>query len=410
MPKTPKSSYPIPQPIIDNLDNISELMSGSSSMPSKNTHDLLVVIEFLKQYDGNKATFNCYRKELERILQWVLLIQKKSLLDLTREDIEDYIKFCLKPPPSWIGTKKVAKFTIVNTDRIPNLEWRPFVATVSKSQFKQGKIPNSSEYNLSQKAIREIFVVLGSFYSYLISINKINYNPVASIRQKSKYIRKQQSSAPIRRLSDLQWQAVIETANSMANEDPTKHERTLFVISALYLMYLRVSELIKSDRWSPQMNHFFKDSYENWWFRTVGKGNKERIIAVNNDMLAALKRWRKYLNLSPTLPSADDTSALVPKLNGKDNISDTKLVYLIVQNCFNKTIEVLHVRNNSNEAIALEQASSHWLRHTGISDAINKHERPVAHVRDDAGHASIATTDRYNDITLKERHESAQIK
>ena len=50
------------------------------------------------------------------------------------------------------------------------------------------------------------------------------------------------------------------------------------------------------------MNHFFKDSDENWWFTTVGKGNKQRQIAVSDTMLEALKRWRLHLGLT-SLPS-----------------------------------------------------------------------------------------------------------
>ncbi len=44
------------------------------------------------------------------------------------------------------------------------------------------------------------------------------------------------------------------------------------------------------------------------------------------------------------------------------------------------------------------------------TDDINKRDRPVAHVRDDAGHSSSAITDRYNDIELTERHRSAKNK
>ncbi len=55
-------------------------------------------------------------------------------------------------------------------------------------------------------------------------------------------------------------------------------------------------------------------------------------------------------------------------------------------------------------------APVHWLRHTGISDDINKRGRPIAHVRDDAGHSSSSTTDRYNDIELKDRYQSAKQK
>ncbi len=58
----------------------------------------------------------------------------------------------------------------------------------------------------------------------------------------------------------------------------------------------------------------------------------------------------------------------------------------------------------------MAHASAHWLRHTGISDDINERQRPLAHVRDDAGHASIVTTDRYNDIELTERYKSAKKK
>ena len=71
------------------------------------------------------------------------------------------------------------------------------------------------------------------------------------IRQKSKFIRKPQ----IRRLSELQWQYVLTTAKKLA-EQKTDYERTLFIVSALYSMYLRISELAASKRWMPKMNDF----------------------------------------------------------------------------------------------------------------------------------------------------------
>jgi len=54
------------------------------------------------------------------------------------------------------------------------------------------------------------------------------------------------------------------------------------MISAMYGMYLRISELAASDRWTPTMNDFRKDHENRWWFTTVGKGNKERQIAVSD--------------------------------------------------------------------------------------------------------------------------------
>jgi len=48
------------------------------------------------------------------------------------------------------------------------------------------------------------------------------------------------------------------------------------------------------------------------------------------------------------------------------------------------------------------------IRHTGISDDV-KH-RPREHVRDDAGHSSGAITDRYIDVELIARANSAKNK
>ncbi|MFZ8313277.1 hypothetical protein ACO1KX_13795, partial [Staphylococcus aureus] len=83
----------------------------------------------------------------------------------------------------------------------------------------------------------------------------------------------------------------------MADVDSGHYERSLFILQCLYAMYLRISELAASDRWSPKMGDFFRDSNNDWWFKTVGKGNKFRQIAVSSPMLAALKRYRKYLGL-----------------------------------------------------------------------------------------------------------------
>jgi site-specific recombinase XerD len=401
-----------PLPLFDTLDQVKERnpVLHNNTLTGFTKQDFHYAYDFLKQYDGNKATFNSYRREVERFLHFSWLIKQKSILGLNRQDIEDYITFCMNPPKSWVGLKKLARFKADKGQRVPNSEWRPFVATVGKSAFKKGEQPKKEEYELSQKTIREIFVAIGSFYQYLVSENIAQQNPVSSIRQKSKFIRKNQTAKRIPRLSDLQWNTVIELTKENANREPEPYERSLFILSAFYLMYLRISELVASTRWSPQMSHFFQDTHSNWWFKTVGKGNKERDITVSDAMLNALKRWRKFLNLSPALPVVEEKFPLIPKQRGKGNVSDTKIIYNIVQKCFDLAVEQLRASHDLQEAENLAQASAHWLRHTGISDDINKHNRPIAHVRDDAGHASIATTDRYNDITLQERHASGKRK
>ena len=382
-----------PSPLFDTIKYLKT--SLNTFYPYSN--DYQYAREFLYSYRGSEATYNAYRRELERLLQWNTEIAKKSLDQLRRSDIEQYIEFCQHPPTEWIGIKQAPRFIPKNGTRTMNPDWRPFVV--------QGKTTKS--YSLSQKTLQAIFAILGSFYNYLIQEEYLELNPVAQIRQKSKYLRKQQGSTPIRRLTELQWAYVIETAEKLANKNPEQYERTLFIMNALFSMYLRVSELAASQRWEPQMGHFHKDADNNWWFTTVGKGNKQRDIAVCDDMLNALRRYRRHLGLT-ALPYSGETIPLISKLRGNASMTSTRQIRRIVQHCFDAAIDAMMEDGMQEEAEQMHAATVHWLRHTGISEDV-KH-RPREHVRDDAGHGSSAITDRYIDVELRARHASSKKK
>ena len=368
---------------------------AANSVPSGSVQDYQEASEFLYSYRGSPDTFSTYRREVEHFLRWCWIISKKPLNQIVRKDIEDYIEFTNQPPKSWVGDKNVSRFIDRGGERVPNSEWRPYVGA-------------SGVYVASQAAIQSLFSVLSSFFNFLIQENYITANPVAQLRQKSKYLRKkQQSKGQIRRLSPLQWDYVMEAAETLAKKEPLVHERTLFIMNALYAMYLRISELVETPRWYPQMGHFQPDQEGNWWFVTVGKGNKEREISVSNAMLEALKRYRLSRGLPP-LPSPGESTPLIHKTRGKGGITSTRQIRGIVQKCFDLATDRIRTEGFSDEANRLANATVHWLRHTGISEDV-KH-RPREHVRDDAGHGSSAITDRYIDVERTERHASGRNK
>jgi hypothetical protein len=103
------AKYPIPQPLFDTLKNTTPDIPGKISSPYAEK-DYQSAFEFLSQYSGNQATFEAYRREIERLLQWSWHIAQKSVLSLKRQEIEDYLQFCLNPPKSWIGLKRVPRF------------------------------------------------------------------------------------------------------------------------------------------------------------------------------------------------------------------------------------------------------------------------------------------------------------
>ncbi len=394
-------------PLFDNLNHLHRNHEHVVIPETRFQNDFNYTLNFLKSYTGSQGTFNSYRREAERLLQWSWLIKNKTLNELRREDIEQYIHFCQSPSKSWISLKKVPRFIEKEGKRIPNEEWRPFVASVSKSARKNGQTASIEQFSLSQGTTQEVFAILSTFFNFLIAEEYVTSNPVALIRQKSKFIRKRQQNTPVRRLSMVQWNAVLHAAESLASDSPEKHERTRFMLSLLFGMYLRISELAASDRWIPSMNDFAKDSNGHWWFTTVGKGNKERQIAVSDEMLECLTRWRLFLGLSP-LPSPADNSPLLPKIRGNGPLSDTAPIRRIIQRCFDLAAEQLRHNGLAEEADNLSAATVHWLRHTGISEDVKI--RPREHVRDDAGHSSSATTDRYIDIENQARYQSARKK
>jgi site-specific recombinase XerD len=398
-----------PIPIIDQLDEIGSPLKYarqlSKALPIIDHvdgafDDLVHTLTFLMAYDGSTATFNSYRRESERLLQWCWGIKKISLCDLRRQEIEEYIHFCQSPPKQWVGTKQVARFKNSQGERVVNPDWRPFVA-------KPDKIGNASALALSQKSLQALFAVLSTYFNFLIQEDYLKLNPVALIRQKSKFLQRHAYQEPVRRISNLQWDFILEVVDDLATENPAEHERTLFIMKALFGMYLRISELVADERSAPVMGDFQADQDGHWWLRVVGKGNKARMVTVSDDMLLTLRRYRKHLGL-PAMPYIGEQTPLIPKLRGRGPVTSTRQIRYLVQRCFDMAFERMQAKGLEDEAQELRVSTVHWLRHTGISEDVKF--RPKEHVREDAGHASMATTDRYIDTEMRERHASARHK
>lgn len=399
----------IPLPLFDTLENLEVIPAHlddyieTMNIPSaKKEHQLCT--EFLKSYAQSKDTFSSYRREVERLLHWAWLICKKPLRDITRNDVRDYLQFINSPPKSWMSTKVVNRF-INSADglRKCNPAWRPFVVKISKSARRHGKHPNKSHYQLSNKSIEAVFAILSSMFTYLQQEEYLDSNPVSLIRQKKGYIQRQQTRKVTRKLSRLQWIYVINTSEEMARNNPV-HERTLFLMSAFYLLGLRISELSYTRERMATMGNFAPDKRGMWWYTTLGKGNKIRDVAVPDELLSALKRYRAHLNLSP-LPHRDEPTPLFPRLNGKEGLG-ARQIRKIVQSVFDLAIEKLIAANKTDEAEDLAAATVHWLRHTAISSEVEY--RPREHIRDDVGHENPATMDKYIDTDRVARHRSAQ--
>jgi hypothetical protein len=90
----------MPNPFKQPLKSLGHLAIDA---PGEVIDDYQCAAEFIYSYRGSPDTFSTYRREIEHFLHWCLVVAKKSLKQVVREDIETYVEFSKQPPPSWVG-------------------------------------------------------------------------------------------------------------------------------------------------------------------------------------------------------------------------------------------------------------------------------------------------------------------
>lgn len=383
-------------PLVPQLSLEHVFPSGS---PDYVRHDLSLLISFLYANRGSSDTFKAYRRDLERFVQWCWTVENISLLSVQRADAERFLEFCKAPPASWVGHKNVARFR-GKIDRRPNPQWRPFVSIAGKP------------YQFSQASMSIMFACLSSFYNFLIEDGITERNPIQGIRQKSKFINRQAGPAPVRRLSVLEWNCLLEVAEEWALKEPEVHERTLFILHCLFNMYLRISEIVDDGPGAPTMGDFRAEilssstgqSETTWWFHARGKGNKSRTVSVSDHMLNALMRYRRTRGLAD-LPTAGETSPLLITQRGH-RLKSSRQIRNIIAPIVDEAAYRLRSMGHIQQSQHIQQMTVHWLRHTGISEDMLRRDR--THVRNEAGHQSFQTTDRYDQSDRFAQYESAK--
>lgn len=415
----------LPVPIVDHPSRLIEasvthadqyrpFLPKSCLSESVMLDDLALVIRHIRQFSKSKDTMMAYRTEANRFLNWCWLIAEKSIKEVSRSDAMEYLEFAIFPDPSWCAEKTANTHIYKSGKAEINPKWRPFV-------LESGSI-------YSQASVNAIFMRLSSLYESLLAEQAVEGNPVQSIRQKSSYTNRSVkrhdqfvlTDAEIKTCIDVCEQASYDaeeaySAGECSYRNVLFSERDLFTFSLMLGCYMRVSEFVSNGISLPVHSDFHRDTDGNWWIRVLGKGNVERIIAVSDDVLQALMRYRDSLGLSP-LPSPNEKVPLIPNLRDAEMdgahvkiaslspVTETSTVQRYMKEVFIRARKLMCDQNRSEDAYQLLTASCHYLRHTGISKDVQ--ERRIEHVRDDAGHQSSDTTWSYVQAVDRERAAS----
>jgi integrase/recombinase XerC len=233
------------------------------------------------------------------------------------------------------------------------------------------------ENKSSSKTINRKISSLKSFFKYQLRMKNISISPVATI-----------SSLKInRRLPSFIEERDIKTLLNHDYFPETFKGKTDFLIfEILYQTGIRRNELI-------HLKESDVDKFSST-IKVLGKGNKERLIPVNNEMLRMIDEY--ISEKKKEFPELPEDFLLV---NKKGKVLDPKYVYNVV-------------KLNLSKVSTNERKSPHVLRHSFATHLTN-HGAGINSIKELLGHSSLAATQIYTHNTiekLKEVHKQAHPK
>lgn len=337
--------------------------------------DVAAIWVWLNEFRDSIQTFRAYRGEVERFYNWLLWSRNIPLSSAKREDMQAYEDFLRDPQPAnlWISQK---------TTRRNTPEWRPFKGPLAPESRAQA------------------MTVIGALLNYLVQVRYLAGNPVAAHRRKRRDVEKREVTQ--KSLSVQSVQMLIAVLKSEADSIPTREfkarahvERMLFIVRFLANTGLRREEIgtiAMSDVFTEHNPQAAKDY---WYLRVTGKGNKTRIIALNDSARDALVRYRRFYG-TPETYRGNLSMILLPLVcdrAGSKKVVSGQSVYVAVIDAVRFAANALDVEH-PEIAKTLQVATPHWFRHTFATACLSL-GHPLKLVQEQLGHESIETTAIY---------------
>lgn len=247
-----------------------------------------------------------------------------------------------------------------------------------KSTFIRSWLAKQKEEGASSKTLNRRISTLRSFFKYQLRQQVITVSPMTTI-----VTPKQSKRLPVyveQKDTEVLFQHVEfpDTWEGLMNK---------MILELLYCSGMRLSELIALKETQADI---VKGS-----LKILGKGNKERIVPLSDEMKASLKTYLKQKT---------------DKFNGQV-LTDHLLVNESGKKLYPKYVQVV-VKKYLSLITTIEKKSPHVLRHTFATHLMNNGAELNA-VKELLGHSSLAATQIYTHNTiekLKDIHKKAHPK
>lgn len=219
--------------------------------------------------------------------------------------------------------------------------------------------------NLEARSVNRKIACLRSYYKFLLGQQRISANPMLRIKA-PKVSKKLPAFVPEEPFNHF--------LDSFTFEDSFEGQRDRLILEFLYGTGIRLAELIG-------ITHEDVDLHAGT-VRVLGKGNKVRIIPLNDTLVATIKH---YLSFKKSLFGNNNSEKLL--VTNKERPLYPKFVYRVAK----KYISLVTTS---------EHNSPHVLRHSFATHLLNKGADLNA-IKDLLGHASLAATQVYTHNSIE---------
>lgn len=276
---------------------------------------------------------------LEKFLEYLQFEKRYSPHTITsyKKDLEDFSHFYLR-------TESSDDISKANKKIIRNF------------------IVDLSENNISKRSINRKLSSLRSFYLFLLKIGEIKVSPTEGVSSLKFYAEKQ---------TPMSKEEMEDLNDKILEQTPDILEKC--IMEVLYQTGMRKAELC-----GLIFENVNIDGNE---LKVIGKGNKQRVIPISEDLSVLLKN---YLEIRK--PQTEYQVYFFVNKKGKK--LNEKFVYVVV----NKYLSLVTTK---------EKKSPHILRHSFATHVLDNGAE-ISKVKKILGHSSLASTQVYTNANIEQ--------
>lgn len=224
------------------------------------------------------------------------------------------------------------------------------------------------EKGLASATINRRLVCIRSFIKWAVAAKIMDHNPLDTVK-----LPKVQTESPTVAFDDDEVLQMINAPDLSTHKGRT--HRLIMIL--LFNLGLRRSELV-----NIQMHMLVQDR-EHWILRIQGKGDKTRLIPLNDFVYSEIKGYIASLSDNGVSLGADDWLIQTELKSRNARPMDGSTIYRVIER-YARSLGI-------NKSV-----SPHSCRATVISHLLDTQNAAIRDVATFAGHSNITTTERYD--------------